>query len=107
MRKKPLVVLFLGGGWEPWDETYLEKEGIGGSETAAIWMARELAEIGYEVKVFAHPFKEHFDEKGFGVEYLHYTNWQSFAEKQFIDVLICSRTLYPLQSFVQAAKKYV
>ncbi len=107
MQKKPLLAMFLGAGWEQWDETYLQKEGIGGSETAAIWMGRELSSLGYEVKIFANPFSQHFDEKGYDVEYLHYSSWKTFAAKFTIDILITSRTLYPLNTPSQIGQVYV
>jgi glycosyltransferase involved in cell wall biosynthesis len=48
------VVFYLGPCFERWDPTSLDR-GIGGSETAAIHMARELAARGHNVNVYADP----------------------------------------------------
>lgn len=49
--KQPLkIVIWTGPAWEPWSPTSL-KTGIGGSETAAIFMSTELARRGHDVHV--------------------------------------------------------
>jgi glycosyltransferase involved in cell wall biosynthesis len=107
MSRKPLVVFYLGSGWESWDETSLEKGGIAGSETAAIWMGRELSKLGYQVKIFANPFSDHQDSCGEDVEYIHYSKWLAFAAKTDIDFFISSRTVAPFHHPLQAHRKYV
>lgn len=104
---KSVVAFYLGAGWEKWDEKNLASGGIGGSETAAIWMARELAKFGYQVKVFADPNTDHQDESGLDVEYLRHEKFKRFAETTFIDFLICSRTVQPLHGLIHAYRKYV
>jgi glycosyltransferase involved in cell wall biosynthesis len=104
---KSVVAFYLGAGWEKWDETNLKLGGIGGSETAAIWMAREISKFGYQVKVFADPEKDHRDESGLDVEYIHHSKFKRYAETTFIDFLVCSRTVNPLHELVHAYRKYV
>jgi len=104
---KSMVAFYLGPGWEKWDESNLINGGIGGSETAAIWVARELSKLGYQVKMFADPHKEHMDSSGDDVEYLHHSRWNKFSKSTFIDFLICSRTVAPLHEFYHAYKKFV
>lgn len=45
------IVIFCGGGFEEWDEGKL-KDGLGGSETAVVEMARRWGKAGYKVTVF-------------------------------------------------------
>jgi glycosyltransferase involved in cell wall biosynthesis/tetratricopeptide (TPR) repeat protein len=45
------VVIYTGPAFEPWDPTTPNAKGIGGSETAAIEMAREFQRLGYAVTV--------------------------------------------------------
>lgn len=104
---KSMLVFYLGAGWERWDETNLITGGIGGSETAAIWMAREMSKIGYQVKVFADPAQDHMDMSGDDVEYIHWTKYDKFAKSTYIDFLISSRTTDPLGVFHHAYRKYV
>ena len=47
------IVLWLGPAVERWDPLTALDTGIGGSETAAIHMSRELALLGHEVVVYA------------------------------------------------------
>ena len=46
-------VFWLGPAPSPWDPSAALKQGIGGSETAAIHLSRELALLGHEVVVYA------------------------------------------------------
>jgi glycosyltransferase involved in cell wall biosynthesis len=104
---KSMLVFYLGQGWERWDETNIISGGIGGSETAAIWMAREMAAIGYQVKVFADPPADHMDSSGADVEYINWEKYEKFAKSTYIDFLISSRTCEPFNKFMHAYRKYV
>ena len=48
------IVFWLGPSVEKWDPVTALETGIGGSETAAIHMSRELALLGHEVAVYAN-----------------------------------------------------
>jgi glycosyltransferase involved in cell wall biosynthesis len=48
------VVFWLGPSLEAWDFATALERGIGGSETAAIHVARELARLGHEVDVYGN-----------------------------------------------------
>jgi glycosyltransferase involved in cell wall biosynthesis len=83
---KPLSVVFwIGPAIEPWTPLTPNEQGIGGSETACIEMARELADRGHTVTVFGCcPGKEgRYD----GVKYVHWENCRAID----CDVLIVSR----------------
>lgn len=62
---------FGGPHFEKWDPTSL-KDGIGGSETAVIKLAKEWASMGYKVTVYGDPKKEGIYD---GVRYLSYTKF--------------------------------
>lgn len=104
---KSMMVFYLGAGWEKWDETNLISGGIGGSETAAIWMAREMSKFGYQVKVFADPATDHMDSSGDDVEYIHWSKYEKFAKSTWIDFLISSRTCDPFNKLLHGYRKYV
>lgn len=104
---KSVVAFYLGAGWEKWDETNLVSGGIGGSETAAIWLAREISRLGYQVKIFADPPTQHMDSLGYDVEYVSWQNWKHYTNTTFIDFLIASRTCEPFHSLHHVYKKYV
>ncbi len=105
--KKKLVVFYVGVQWEPWDETNLMSGGIGGSETAVIWMARGLSKLGYEVKIFGDPKEDHRDSSLDDVEYIHCSKWQAFSRVHTIDFFISSRTVAPFHFPFTACHKYV
>ena len=46
-------VFWLGPAPSPWDPLTALDQGVGGSETAAIHVSRELARLGHEVEVYA------------------------------------------------------
>lgn len=46
------IGIWTGPAWETWSPNSIDIGGIGGSETAAIHMANELAERGHDVTVF-------------------------------------------------------
>ena len=49
----PKFVFWLGPAPSPWEPLTAIEEGIGGSETAAIHLSRELALLGHQVVVYA------------------------------------------------------
>ncbi len=46
------VVFACGPSWRPWSPAVLEEEGLGGSETAVVEMAKRLAKRGHRVRVY-------------------------------------------------------
>src|SRR5262249_55175642 len=49
---KPLLVIYTGFAFEPWNGETIEQKGMGGSETAAARMGEEFVALGYNVIVF-------------------------------------------------------
>jgi glycosyltransferase involved in cell wall biosynthesis len=88
--KKRDVVFYLGPGVEFWDPTTPNKEGLGGSETAAIEMAKSLQNLGRKVTVYA-------EAQGIwdGVEYIHHSHFRGTD----CEVFIASRTPWAIQRF--------
>lgn len=78
----------------PFDGSTLEKQGLGGSESAIISISRELTKIGFEVTVF-NDCNSNFCKKGFydGVYYLTLDSINNCDED--FDILIGSRSVAP------------
>jgi glycosyltransferase involved in cell wall biosynthesis len=83
------ILLWTGASWEDWGPPSLET-GLGGSETAAVHMAKNLAALGNEVVCVGQ--HKGFEGKFDGVEYI---NAKRFLEDSSIpretDVFISSR----------------
>ncbi len=73
------IVFYLGPGVEFWDPETPNKEGLGGSETAAIEMAKNLQALGRKVTVYA-------EAQGVwdGVEYLHHSQFKGADCRVFV-----------------------
>ena len=100
---KKSVVFWIGPAVEPWDPTTPDTKGIGGSETACVEMARELAALGHDVKVYGELPNQHYDKFN-GV---HYIPWQQARTPLVCDVFISSRVAAVMErpKDVQAAVK--
>ena len=77
------VAFYAGPGWERWSPATIDREGLGGSETALVRVASALAARGWGVEVFA-------DAEGVvdGVTYRPYGEWDPAVE---VDALVVSR----------------
>lgn len=100
--EKGTLVIYTGPAWEAWSPRSLTEGGIGGSETAVIHMARELSSK-YRVIVFGDCLEQ--AGKYDGVVYRPYTDFPTFVDQNWIDVLVMSRTLEPLKLPVRAGRK--
>lgn len=92
------IVYFCGKGFEKWDESSL-KDGIGGSETAVIQLARWWSKAGYQVTILGDPKSEHTDEHG--VNWLPY--WKFNPQDKF-DTLVIWRNETVLNAPITARK---
>lgn len=100
------IIIWTGAAWEPWGPSSIDMGGIGGSETAAVHMAFELAKRGHDVEMFG----EHSDKEGWyapnvfncwitapppqGPGYVRYRRYQDGVEDPKLlecDVFISSR----------------
>jgi GT2 family glycosyltransferase len=102
---KENVVIYSGPSWEKWDFRNVDQGGIGGSETWQVCLARELNKLGYRVKSFCDcPEPGLMDGE---IEYLHWTQYNSYIDQNFIDYFISSRTTDPFKFPLRAGKTYV
>lgn len=78
-----------------YDGDTLKKRGLGGSESAVILMAKELADLGFDVTVFNNCIDKEASEGVYdGVKYIDLTRLREFNDYTF-DVVISSRTVFP------------
>ena len=83
----PLLIGFYTEGL-PFDGATIYEQGLGGSESALFFMARELAKLGHRVQVFCHTWRPGVYE---GVEYHNLATFPKAAAAQVFDVFIVSR----------------
>lgn len=83
------IVFYIGPGPEQWDPTTPNQRGLGGSETAAIEMAKNLARLGHNVRVYAEASGT-WD----GVEYIHFRHFTGTVR---CDVFIASRSPWSIE----------
>lgn len=99
------IYLWTGNALETWTPDNLDTQGIGGSETAAVHMARELAALGHDVTVFSNcgDKQGHYD----GVKYVHFEHLTQGALFNGLpvecDLFISSRRVHLFP--INAAKK--
>ncbi len=77
---------------QKFDGNTIHERALGGMETSIIYMARELAELGWDVKVFNHCEKRGTYE---GVEYVPVDKINEYKAKYQTDVFISVRYLDP------------
>lgn len=104
-KEKPQIAIYTGGAWERWSPASIDQGGIGGSETCAYKLAQAFTKKGWRAVVFAD-----CEEKAGvydGVDFRDYRTFSSFADMNWIDLLVSSRTLDPLLGPVRADMKVV
>ena len=97
---KPILGFYAHDAWEFWDENSLNNSvqdgkpnGIGGSETQAILLNREISKLGYSVKIFNKCKMRHYDSGGYDVEYIPFHNLPDYSKNIEFDIFIASRYL--------------
>ena len=94
-----------------YDGDTLSKQGLGGSESAVILMAKNLQQIGFEVTVFNNCKDGERSKPGLytGVRYVD--NVDAATHKELYDIVVVSRTVMPFVTqqwpFLHSAKKRV
>lgn len=83
----PLLIGFYTEGL-PFDGATIYETGLGGSESALYYLAREFARLGHRVQVFCHTRRPGLYE---GVEYRDRQEFSRLALAQTFDVFIVSR----------------
>ncbi|MDB4330333.1 glycosyltransferase [bacterium] len=97
---KPVLGFYCHDAWEYWDETSLNSSiqdgkpsGIGGSETQAILLCRELSKLGYKVKLFNKCKENHMDSGGYDVEYIPFQDFPKYSQRVKYNHFVASRYL--------------
>lgn len=93
------IVFYAAQGGKVWNGQTLYEEGLGGSETAVIYLARELAKAGHEVVVFTRATPGIYDD----VAYVAFEKARNLLRTLPCDALICARDPLPLIWARQAA----
>jgi glycosyltransferase involved in cell wall biosynthesis len=83
------IVFFIGPSWEQWSPETIKKTGIGGSETAAVCMAKCLTDLGHRVTVL----NDCGQMAGLyeGVHYVDYQDAENNPDAFACDVFVSSR----------------
>ena len=79
------IALYVGWNTEPWNPETAARTGIGGSETAAVEMARLLTAKGNKVRLYGEC--SGIEGTFSGVEYIHHTKFRDLS----CDALVVSR----------------
>ena len=98
---KDEISIFCGPGFEKWSPKSIDK-GIGGSESAVIFLGKELAELGYKVTVYANPQEEAGEYDG-----VDYKQWYSINQKDEFNIVILWRAIGFTDVDIKAQKVYL
>jgi tetratricopeptide (TPR) repeat protein len=103
---KHSIVFFCGSSYEPWGPEYLDK-GMGGSEEAVIYLARELATQGRVVTVYNNRSEEYSDHSPRELRYpVVYKPWTEINPADEYDVFVAWRSPEGLEN-IKARRKLV
>lgn len=91
------IVIFCGQGYEEWGPHTLDK-GMGGSEEAIVYLAPELAKLGYNVTVYGE-----VDER-MTVDGVRWVPWKQIDTRDYFNIFISWRAPQYLES-IQAKVK--
>jgi len=95
------IIIWTGAAWETWGPHSIIDGGIGGSETAVVKMAVELARMGHEVIVAGQVVPGKVD----GVTYVNGIAWKCFPVRMVeCDVFISSRDRNIVREIIPQAK---
>ena len=98
---KDEIAIVCGPGFEGWSPKSLER-GIGGSEAAVIYQAKELAKLGYRVTVFADPRSEIGEYDG-----VFYKPWYELNIKDTFNIMVLWRAIGFVDNNFQARQTYL
>lgn len=85
------IVIYPAQSGKLWNGQTLYEEALGGSETAVVYVARELVRLGHEVIVFTRAEPGVYDD----VVYIAFEKARNVLRTLPVDVLICSRDVMP------------
>ncbi len=97
LTNKADIVFYTGG--QPFHDRTIEQRGLGGSESALIYMARALAANGARVHVFCNCDKPGIYES---VRYDTLVDFHIYCKLYTLPVLVSSRSMRPFKTVLQA-----
>lgn len=93
--RQPLTItIWTGQAWERWSPASIATTGIGGSETATYFMARELVRLGHKVTVLSDC--EGMEQDYEGATFVDYKRALNNFKDFTADIFICSRQIEAL-----------
>ena len=98
---KDEITIVCGPGFEKWSPKSIER-GIGGSEAAVIYQAKELAKLGYKVTVYGDSQDESGEYEG-----VTYLPWYFVNIKDVFNILILWRAIGFVDHNFYARKTYL
>lgn len=96
------IAIVCGPGFEKWSPKAADARGIGGSEAAVIFNAKELAKLGYKVTVYGDPQDEAGEYDG-----VTYKQWFDLNIKDTYNILILWRAIGFVDNQFQARQTYL
>lgn len=96
--RRPEAAIYCGPGWEKWSPSDPVTKGLGGSETAAIYVAEALQNQGYTVTVYGEC--EHI-----AYQQTLYAHYSEFDPTEARDLLIVSRAPAMFDRPIKAHRK--
>lgn len=96
-------VLYTGQAWERWSPLSVDEGGIGGSETCAVYVAREFARKGWRSIVFGDCAG--LEREYEGVQYVDHSRFAAWAAANEADFFVSSRRADIFQTTIRAKKK--
>lgn len=102
---KKVIGIYCGAPYpREWDETSLN-EGLGGSESWAIYLSNEFANRGYKIVIFNTCSENHISKEG--VEYINYLQFDSYCENNSFDYFISSRLTEEISENIKCDNIYI
>lgn len=95
------IAIYCGATYEAWGPSDVKSKGLGGSEEAVVYLARELVRLGWCVDVYSNCSEPGEHD---GVRYYNHWTWRS--ELQY-DVFIAWRNSEYIEVAPQKARKYL
>jgi glycosyltransferase involved in cell wall biosynthesis len=86
------IAFYPAQSGKPFNGDTFKTDSLGGSETAVVYIARELAKLGHEVIVFTRATPGIYDD----VAYVRFEKAKNILRTLPLDVLVCSRDPLPL-----------
>lgn len=81
------IAILCGAGCEQWSPKSL-LSGIGGSEAAVIYLAKELTSLGWKITVYGAPGQDAGEYDG-----VKYVDWWNFNPKDDLNILVLWRSI--------------